>query len=78
MDQKAKAFRERCNDVRIAQTSRERPICRKVLVSLCHEYNMSIVELWEAIKTYRIHVTVDLKKQCRKMVAEHYMKPDRS
>ena len=51
---------------------RERPRCRKTLISLCKEYNCSLQELLdqELLDHPRICLTDNLKVQARKMISE--------
>jgi len=46
---------------------RERPICRKALLSLCQEYSCSLQEL---LDHSRISLSKNLRTQAKKMIAE--------
>jgi hypothetical protein len=58
--------------VQMPYSTKERPRCRAAILSLCREEGITVPQLWERIKTYKLFVSDGLKKQCRKMVAEHY------
>jgi len=53
---------------------RERPRCRKVIMNILREKNLTLKELWDNRYELDFHLSDNMKKQLRKMMMENGFK----
>ena len=53
---------------------KERPRCRKVIMNILREKNLTLKELWDNRHELDFHLSDNMKKQLRKMMMENVFK----